>query len=35
LEFPNYTILNKSEEVDAVNKKNTSPVETEKHISVD
>jgi AraC-like DNA-binding protein len=32
LEFPNNTILNKSEEVDAVNKKNTIPVETEQHI---
>lgn len=32
LEFPNNTILNKSEGVDPVNKKNTIPVETEQHI---
>jgi AraC-like DNA-binding protein len=32
LEFPNNTILNKSEAVDAINKKNTIPAETEQHI---
>ncbi len=32
LEFPNNTILNKSEEVDTVNKKNTIPAETEQLI---